>query len=117
MSFDDRQLLSYPAELSGGQQQRAGVARSLAANPEIILMDEPFGALDNITRRNLQNELKEMHKKMGITFVMVTHDLKEAFNLGDFIAIMNEGKIEQFDSPENIQEKPANDWIKEFINT
>jgi osmoprotectant transport system ATP-binding protein len=115
MSFDDRQLMSYPSELSGGQQQRAGVARALAANPEIILMDEPFGALDNITRRNLQNELKEMHKKLGITFVMVTHDLKEAFTLGDFVAIMNEGKIEQFDAPEIISEKPGNDWIKEFI--
>jgi osmoprotectant transport system ATP-binding protein len=117
MSFDNRQLLSYPSELSGGQQQRAGVARALTANPEIILMDEPFGALDNITRRNLQNELKEMHKKLGITFVMVTHDLKEAFALGDFVAIMNEGKIEQFDTPENIQGKPVNDWIREFIKT
>ncbi|HDR51113.1 MAG TPA: ABC transporter ATP-binding protein [Mariniphaga anaerophila] len=114
MSFDERQLLSYPSELSGGQQQRAGVARALAANPEIILLDEPFGALDNITRRNLQNELKEMHRKLGITFVMVTHDLKEAFTLGDFVAIMNKGKIEQYDSPENIKEKPANEWVKEF---
>jgi osmoprotectant transport system ATP-binding protein len=77
-------------------------------------MDEPFGALDNITRRNLQNELKEMHKKMGITFVMVTHDLKEAFTLGDFVAIMNKGKIEQFDTPENISEKPENEWVREF---
>ncbi|GET24415.1 ABC transporter ATP-binding protein [Prolixibacter sp. NT017] len=114
MSFDDRQLSSYPAELSGGQQQRAGVARALAANPEIILMDEPFGALDNITQRTLQNELKEMHKKLGITFVMVTHDLKEAFTLGDFVTIMNEGRIVQFNSPEIIREKPVNDWVKEF---
>lgn len=114
MSFDDRQLSSYPAELSGGQQQRVGVARALAANPEIILMDEPFGALDNITRRNLQHELKEMHKKLGITFVMVTHDLKEAFTLGTKVAIMNEGKIEQYDTPETISEKPTNEWVKEF---
>lgn len=114
MSFDDRQLSSYPAELSGGQQQRAGIARALAANPEIILMDEPFGALDNITRRNLQNELKEMHKKLGITFVMVTHDVKEAFTLGTEVVIMNEGRIEQYDSPEIIREKPASEWIKEF---
>lgn len=114
MSFDDRQLSSYPAELSGGQQQRAGVARALAANPEIILMDEPFGALDNITRRNLQNELKEMHKKLGVTFVMVTHDLKEAFTLGTEVVIMNEGEIEQYDTPETIKENPANDWVNEF---
>ncbi len=114
MSFDNRQLLSYPAELSGGQQQRAGVARALAANPEIILMDEPFGALDNITRRTLQKELKEMHQKLGITFVMVTHDLKEAFTLGTKVVIMNEGKIEQYDAPDNIREKPTNEWVKEF---
>lgn len=114
MSFDERQLTSYPDELSGGQQQRAGVARALAANPEIILMDEPFGALDNITRRNLQNELKEMHKKLGITFVMVTHDVKEAFTLGTQVVIMNEGRIEQYDTPETIREKPANEWINEF---
>ncbi len=115
MGFDERQLNAFPSELSGGQQQRAGVARALAANPEIILMDEPFGALDNITRRNLQSEIKEMHKKLGITFVMVTHDLKEAFTLGTHVAIMNQGEIEQFDTPENIQKKPVNDWVKEFI--
>lgn len=114
MSFNDRQLLSYPSELSGGQQQRAGVARALAANPEIILMDEPFGALDNITRRNLQNELKEMHKKLGITFVMVTHDVKEAFTLGSQVVIMNKGRIEQYDTPESIIDEPANEWVKEF---
>jgi len=116
MEFDERQLNSFPSELSGGQQQRVGVARALASQPEIVLMDEPFGALDNITRRNLQNELKEMHSKMGITFVLVTHDINEAFTLGTRIAIMNKGKIEQFDTPENIREKPANDWVKEFIN-
>ena len=114
MSFDNRQLLSYPAELSGGQQQRAGVARALAANPEIILMDEPFGALDNITRRTLQYGLKEMYQKPGTTFVMVTHDLKEAFTLGTQVVIMNEGRIEQYDTPDNISEKPANGWVKEF---
>ena len=114
MNFDDRQLSSYPAELSGGQQQRAGVARALAANPQIILMDEPFGALDNITRRNLQNELKEMHKKLGITFVMVTHDVREAFTLGKKVVVMNKGIIEQYDTPDNIRENPANGWVEEF---
>lgn len=115
MGFDERQLNAFPSELSGGQQQRAGVARALASQPEIVLMDEPFGALDNITRRNLQREIKEMHSKLGITFIMVTHDLHEAFKLGSHVVIMNKGEIEQFETPENIQEKPFNDWVKEFI--
>lgn len=115
MSFDDRQLDGFPSSLSGGQQQRVGVARALASQPEIVLMDEPLGALDNITRRKLQSELKEMHQKLGITFVMVTHDLHEAFTLGTQVVIMNEGKIEQFDTPETIREKPANDWVAKFI--
>lgn len=115
MNFDDRQLNSFPSGLSGGQQQRVGVARALASQPEIVLMDEPLGALDNITRRKLQSELKEMHQKLGITFVMVTHDLLEAFTLGTHIVIMNEGKIEQFDTPEMIQKQPANEWLKNFI--
>lgn len=116
MNFDDRQLNSFPSGLSGGQQQRVGVARALASQPEIVLMDEPLGALDNITRRKLQSELKEMHQKLGITFVMVTHDLHEAFTLGTHVVIMNEGKIEQFDTPELIREKPANMWVKNFID-
>ena len=115
MGFNERQLQSFPSALSGGQQQRAGVARAMAANPEIILMDEPFGALDNITRRKLQNELKEMHQRLGITFVMVTHDLHEAFKLGNSVVIMNEGKIEQFNTPEMMLEKPSNEWVKNFI--
>lgn len=115
MGFDESQLNAFPSELSGGQQQRVGVARALASQPEIVLMDEPFGALDNITRRNLQREIKEMHRKMKITFVMVTHDLHEAFTLGTHVAIMNKGEIVQFDTPENIQKEPFNDWVKEFI--
>jgi osmoprotectant transport system ATP-binding protein len=115
MNFDDRQLNAYPTGLSGGQQQRVGLARALATKPEIVLMDEPLGALDNITRRKLQAELKEMHQKLGITFVMVTHDLREAFKLGTMVVIMNEGKIQQADTPEMIQEQPANEWVKEFI--
>ena len=116
MGFNERQLQSFPSALSGGQQQRAGVARALAANPEIILMDEPFGALDNITRRKLQSELKEMHQRLGITFVMVTHDLHEAFKLGNSVVIMNEGIIEQFNTPEMMLEKPSNEWVKNFIS-
>lgn len=116
MGFDDRQLNSFPSGLSGGQQQRVGLARALASQPEIILMDEPLGALDNITRRKLQSELKEMHRKLGITFVMVTHDLHEAFALGTHVVIMNEGRIEQFESPETIRKKPVNEWVKEFTS-
>ncbi|MGC9353701.1 MAG: ATP-binding cassette domain-containing protein [Mariniphaga sp.] len=115
MGFDERQLNAFPSELSGGQQQRVGVARALASQPEIVLMDEPFGALDNITRRNLQREIKEMHQKLKITFIMVTHDLNEAFTLGTHVVIMNKGEIEQVDTPENIQQKPVNKWVKEFI--
>ncbi len=115
MNFDDQQLNSFPSALSGGQQQRVGVARALASQPEIVLMDEPLGALDNITRRKLQMELKEMHQKLGITFVMVTHDLREAFALGTQVVILNEGGIEQFDTPEMIQKQPANEWLKNFI--
>jgi osmoprotectant transport system ATP-binding protein len=115
MGFDERQLNAFPSELSGGQQQRVGVARALASQPEIVLMDEPFGALDNITRRNLQREIKEMHRDMKITFIMVTHDLNEAFTLGTHVVIMNKGEIEQFDTPQNIKQNPLNAWVKEFI--
>jgi osmoprotectant transport system ATP-binding protein len=115
MGFDEQQLENFPDQLSGGQQQRVGVARALAANPKIVLMDEPFGALDNITRRNLQNEIKQMHQNLGLTFVMVTHDLHEAFLLGTQVVIMNEGKIEQMATPEIIKSNPASDWVKEFI--
>lgn len=115
MNFDVNQLDSFPSSLSGGQQQRVGVARALASQPEIVLMDEPLGALDNITRRKLQSELKEMHQKLGITFVMVTHDLHEAFTLGTQVVIMNEGRIVQFDTPEIIRAKPANEWVTNFI--
>ena len=115
MGFDKQQLGNYPDQLSGGQQQRVGVARALAANPKIVLMDEPFGALDNITRRNLQSEIKQMHRDLGLTFIMVTHDLHEAFSLGTQVAIMNEGKVEQFEEPRFIKANPASDWIKDFI--
>jgi len=105
----------YPNELSGGQQQRVGVARALATNPEIILMDEPFSALDPITRRDLQNELIRLQKKLRKTIVFVTHDIDEAIKLGDKICIMREGNIIQYDSAKNIQENPADGFVSEFI--
>ena len=109
------QLDEFPGSLSGGQQQRVGVARALAMRPQIMLLDEPLGSLDNVTRRKIQNELQKIHNKTGTTFVMVTHDLKEAFTLGTRVVIMNKGRVEQYDTPDNIREKPANEWVKQFI--
>ncbi|MFZ5634791.1 MAG: ABC transporter ATP-binding protein [Bacillota bacterium] len=105
----------YPNELSGGQQQRIGVLRALAAEPSIILMDEPFGALDPITRENLQDEFKNLQSKLNKTIVFVTHDMDEALKLADRIAIMKDGEIVQLDSPEKILRKPADEFVLEFI--
>jgi len=105
----------YPCELSGGQQQRVGVARSFATNPEIILMDEPFSALDPISRNQLQDELFNLQQEFKKTIVFVTHDMDEALKLGDRICIMKDGEIIQFDTPEEILNNPATDFIKEFI--
>ncbi|MGC9331322.1 MAG: ATP-binding cassette domain-containing protein [Bacteroidales bacterium] len=116
MGFDQRQLHAYPGELSGGQQQRVGIARALAVKPKIILLDEPFSALDNITRKKLQNEIKAMHQDLGITFIMVTHDLQEALKLGDRVALMRDGRLIQFDTPSEIINNPNNDWVSSFIN-
>ncbi|WP_127836597.1 betaine/proline/choline family ABC transporter ATP-binding protein [Clostridium prolinivorans] len=105
----------YPSELSGGQQQRIGVARAFATNPDIILMDEPFSALDPITRNQLQDELFNLQQELKKTIVFVTHDMDEALKLGDRICIMNEGKIVQFDVPEQILKNPANIFVEEFV--
>ncbi|QQK75271.1 betaine/proline/choline family ABC transporter ATP-binding protein [Salicibibacter cibarius] len=105
----------YPHELSGGQQQRIGVLRALAADPPLILMDEPFGALDPITRDGLQDEFKKLQKEVDKTIVFVTHDMDEAIKLGDKIVIMNEGEIIQADAPEVILRHPANEFVEDFI--
>ena len=105
----------YPSELSGGQQQRIGVVRALAAEQNIILMDEPFGALDPITRDTLQDLVKELQQKLNKTFIFVTHDMDEAIKLADKICIMSEGKVLQFDTPDNILSAPANDFVRDFI--
>ncbi|MER2112984.1 MAG: betaine/proline/choline family ABC transporter ATP-binding protein [Solibacillus isronensis] len=107
----------YPTQLSGGQQQRIGVIRALAAEQDIILMDEPFGALDPITRDTLQDLIKELQKTLDKTIIFVTHDMDEAIKLADRIAIMHEGKLVQFDTPDNILANPANDFVKEFIGS
>ncbi|MFO8070212.1 MAG: betaine/proline/choline family ABC transporter ATP-binding protein [Alkalibacterium sp.] len=105
----------YPQELSGGQQQRIGVIRALAADQDIILMDEPFGALDPITREALQELVKNLQEEMGRTVVFVTHDMDEALKLADRIAIMSEGKIVQYDTPDNILANPANAFVESFL--
>lgn len=105
----------YPSELSGGQQQRIGVIRALAANPEVVLMDEPFGALDPITRDALHDLVIELQEEYNNTFVFVTHDMDEALKLGDRIAIWRKGKIVQYDTPENILTYPKDDYVRDFI--
>lgn len=103
-----------PSELSGGQQQRIGVARALAAEPDILLMDEPFSALDPISRTKLQDDLLELHQRIKKTIIFVTHDLEEAFKLGDRVCIMNEGKIEQIAAPTEILTEPASVFVQRF---
>ncbi|CEI83589.1 glycine betaine/carnitine/choline transport ATP-binding protein OpuCA [Oceanobacillus oncorhynchi subsp. incaldanensis] len=105
----------YPHELSGGQQQRIGVLRALATNPPLILMDEPFGALDPITRDSLQEEFKKLQKEMDKTIVFVTHDMDEAIKLADKIVIMNQGEIVQVGTPDDILRHPANEFVEDFI--
>lgn len=105
----------YPSELSGGQQQRVGIARAFATNPQIILMDEPFSALDPVTRSSLQDELLHIQNKFKKTIIFVTHDMDEAIKIADNIAIINDGKIVQYDTPETILKHPANDFVKTFV--
>lgn len=112
--FKDR----YPKELSGGQAQRVGVARALAANPDVLLMDEPFGAIDPITRDRLQNEFLRLQQDLKKTIVFVTHDIDEAIKMGDRIAILREGsEIAQLDTPENILTEPADDFVESFLGS
>lgn len=108
-------LKKYPSQLSGGQKQRVGVARALAADPEIILMDEPFGAVDDITRYKLQDEILEIHHKLNKTIVFVTHDIEEAIKLGTKIVVLNEGKIEQIGTKNEITFSPKNEFVKAFL--
>lgn len=105
----------YPNELSGGQQQRVGVARALAVNPSVILMDEPFSALDPITREQLQNELLRLQDELHKTIIFVTHDMDEALKLGDKIAVMKDGKVLQYDTPENILKNPNHEYVEYFV--
>jgi len=106
----------YPAQLSGGQRQRVGLARALAGDPPLLLMDEPFGALDPITRHRLQTELRRLHREVGKTVIFVTHDIDEAIQMGDRIAILREGGVlAQYDTPDAILARPADDFVAAFI--
>jgi osmoprotectant transport system ATP-binding protein len=105
----------YPHELSGGQKQRVGVARALAADPPLLLMDEPFGALDPLVRERLQVEFARLQRDLGKTVLFVTHDIEEAIRLGDHIAVMNAGHLEQYATPAELLETPATDFVAEFL--
>ena len=115
VDLPEEYLDRYPSELSGGQQQRIGVVRALAAEQDIILMDEPFGALDPITRDTLQDLVKKLQQQLGKTFIFVTHDMDEAIKLADKICIMTNGQVIQYDTPDNILRSPANDFVRDFI--
>lgn len=111
----DEYLYRYPKELSGGQQQRVGVARAFSTDSDIILMDEPFSALDPVTRSALQDELYQMQKELNKTIIFVTHDMDEAIKIADKICILKDGHILQYDTPENILKNPANEFVEDFI--
>ena len=118
VALDPDMLDRYPAELSGGQRQRVGVARALAADPPVLLMDEPFGAVDPIVRAHLQDELLGLQKRLRKTIALVTHDIDEAIKLGDRVAILSEGgHLEQYGSPSDILRDPANAFVADFLGT
>ena len=107
----------YPSQLSGGQQQRVGLVRALAASPEIMLLDEPFGAIDAITRAKLQDELLRIHRGSGKTFVFVTHDVTEALKLGTKVLVVDAGRIQQYAAPEELLAHPATTFVRELLET
>lgn len=107
----------YPRTLSGGQRQRVGIARALAARPEILLMDEPFGAVDEITRGQLQQEIRRIHEDRGITILFVTHDIEEALKLGSRVLVLDHGVIQQYAMPEEILQNPATEFVKQLVSS
>ncbi len=106
-----------PSKLSGGQRQRVGVARAMAANPPIMLMDEPFAAVDPITRERLQNEFLELQEKLNKTIIFVTHDINEAIKMGDMIAVMRDGSLIQYDTPKNLLQDPADEFVENLVGS
>jgi osmoprotectant transport system ATP-binding protein len=116
LQLPETALNRYPSELSGGQRQRVGLARALATQPPVVLMDEPFGALDPFTRRHVRRELFGLNELKETTVVLVTHDVSEAIELADRIALMDKGKIVQIGSPDDLLNRPVNDFVREFLD-
>ncbi len=115
VGLDEDLLKRYANELSGGQQQRVGIARALAASPDILLMDEPFGAVDEITRTGLQDEIIRIQKESNITTIFITHDIREALKLGSRVLVMDKGEIQQIGKPDEILSNPANEFVERLI--
>ena len=115
LELDEELIDKYPDELSGGQKQRVGIARALASDPYILLMDEPFGAVDEITRKSLQDEILKIQKKFNMTIFFITHDIKEALKLGSKVVVMKDGEIEQIGIPSEIRDNPKSDFVKKLI--
>ena len=115
VGLDEELKERYPAELSGGQQQRVGIARALAASPEILLMDEPFGAVDEITRGQLQEELLRIYRETGITVLFVTHDIGEALKLGTKVLVLDQGEIQQYAPPAELLSRPATPFVEQLV--
>ena len=113
VEFKDR----YPRQLSGGQQQRVGLARALAANPSLMLFDEPFGAIDAITRATLQDELLRIHRGSGKTFIFVTHDIAEALKLGTKVLVLDQGRVQQYGTPREVLESPATPFVRALLES
>ena len=116
VGLDEEMKGRYPQELSGGQQQRVGIARALAASPDLLLMDEPFGAVDEITKGQLQNEMKRIYEQTGITVMFVTHDIKEALKLGTKVLVMDQGRIQQYDTPKKVADNPKTDFVRKLVS-
>lgn len=116
VGLDSDMLKRYPSELSGGQRQRVGIARALMNRPKIILMDEPFGAVDEITRKRLQEEILRIHEELGGTIVFVTHDIREALKLGNRVLVMDRGEIIQDGTPSQLKEQPVTDFVSRLVN-
>lgn len=115
VGLDEELIHRYPSELSGGQQQRVGIARALAASPDILLMDEPFCAVDEITRSTLQDEILRIHHQENITIIFVTHDINEALKLGSRVMVMGQGKVVQLASPREILEHPKTEFVRRLV--
>ena len=116
VGLEESMLSRYPDQLSGGQQQRVGIARALAASPGLLLMDEPFGAVDEITRSSLQDEILRIHRETGITILFVTHDIHEALKLGTKVLVMDAGEILQYAPPEEIRARPATAFVRNLLS-